>query len=228
MIKLLVQRRYRGDRHQPWGASRWSNFMSGDPAIQFWFSIGSTYSYLTVSRLDEVSARTGIRFSWRPFRIRTITQEQNNSPFRGKPIKSAYMWRDIERRAAMYGLPIKVPAPYPIAEADLANLVAIVGVEEGWCPAYARATYRRWFVDGLEPGSAPNLSSSLQEIGQDPQRVIAKARTEETVSALTEATDEARSLNLFGAPSFVTRGELFWGDDRLDDAIAWHRHGVLV
>ncbi|MGE0698807.1 MAG: 2-hydroxychromene-2-carboxylate isomerase [Hyphomicrobiaceae bacterium] len=201
--------------------------MPSGEAIQFWFSIASTYSYLTISRLDEVSKRTGIAFQWRPFRLRTITQEQNNTPFRGKPIKSAYMWRDIERRASMYGLPVKVPAPYPIVEVDLANLIAMVGVEEGWCPAYTRATYRRWFVDGLEPGSEPNLSASLQEIGQDAQRVIAKARTEATAAALTAATDEARSLNLFGAPSFVTRGELFWGDDRLDDAIAWHKHGKL-
>ena len=73
--------------------------------IDFWYFIGSTYSYLTVMRLAEVADATGAAFRWRPFNVRDIMVEQNNRPFVGKPVKSAYMWRDIERRAALYGLP---------------------------------------------------------------------------------------------------------------------------
>ena len=201
--------------------------MAGSDPIQFWFSIGSTYSYLTVSRLHEIEDQTGVSFDWRPFSIRAIMREQNNSPFATKPVKAAYMWRDIERRAALYGLPVKVPAPYPIRELDLANRVAIVGSHEGWCAEYVRATYRRWFVDGAEAGSEPNLSQSISEAGQEPSRVIAAANSATIGAAYDAATDEARRLNIFGVPSFVTRGEVFWGDDRLDDAIAWHRQGRL-
>lgn len=203
------------------------DFMSQAEPIQFWFSVGSTYSYLTVSRLKDVEARTGLRFDWRPFSIRAIMLEQNNIPFATKPIKSRYMWRDIERRAALYHLPVQVPAPYPLKEFDLANRVAIVGRQEGWCFDYVRATYRRWFVGGLEAGSEPNLSQSLEEIGQDPARVIGLANSEIVETAYADATDQARKLNIFGVPSFVTRGEVFWGDDRLDDAIAWHHAGKL-
>ncbi len=91
-----------------------------------------------------------------------------------------------------------------------------------------RATYRRWFVDGLEAGSDPNLTESLQEIGQDPARVIALAKSAAAGAAYDAATDQARKLNVFGAPTFATGGEIFWGDDRLDDAIAWHRAGSLA
>ena len=198
-----------------------------DP-IQFWFSIGSTYTYLTVARLPQIEEATGISFDWRPFSVRDIMVEQDNIPFRDKPIKAAYMWRDIERQADKYGLPVKVPAPYPLNEFDLANRVAVLGVQEGWCAAYVQAAYRRWFVDGLEAGSEPNLSQSILEVGQEPGRVIAAANSEAVSASYQAATDEARSLNVFGAPTFNVGGELFWGDDRLEDAIAWHRKEAVV
>jgi 2-hydroxychromene-2-carboxylate isomerase len=153
--------------------------------------------------------------------------EQNNSPFRDKPIKAAYMWRDIERRAGLYGIPFHGPAPYPIQEAHLANQIAVLGAQEGGCADYTSVTYRRWFLDSQEPGSEPNLSETLLEIGQDPERIMALARSGPIVAALDAATDQARQLTIFGSPSFVVDREVFWGDDRLDDALAWARFGTL-
>lgn len=193
--------------------------------IQFWFSIGSTYSYLTVMRLDTVAQETGTVFEYRPFSVRAIMREMNNIPFAEKPVKMHYMWRDIERRAERYGMASAVPAPYPLAGFDLANLVAIVGREEGWCRDYVKATYRRWFQDGLAAGEEPNLSDSLTEIGQDPARVLARADSQDTENAYHAATDEARALGIFGSPTFVVGSELFWGDDRLEDAVAWNGGG---
>jgi len=201
--------------------------MSANGTIDFWFTVGSTYTYLTVSRLHEVEAATGIRFRWRPFNARAIMQEMNNVPFATKPIKLAYMWRDIERRAAKYEVPLNVPAPYPLKNFDLASRVAVLGEMEGWCPNYVRASYRRWFVEGNEAGAEPNLSESLSEIGQDADRVIVAANAETVGRAYDENTDEARRLSIFGSPTFVAGGELFWGDDRLEDAIAWHTNGKL-
>lgn len=193
--------------------------------IDFWFSIGSTYTCLTVMRLPDYAREHGLSFNWRPFNVRTILVEQNNIPFAGKPVKAAYMWRDIERRAGKYGLSVKVPAPYPLEHLPLANQVAILGMQEGWGQDYVRATYRRWFRDGQSAGSEPNLSESLQEIGQDPDRVIPAATAPAIENTLAIETDEAKRLGVFGAPSFVVDGEVFWGDDRLDDAVSWSRHG---
>jgi 2-hydroxychromene-2-carboxylate isomerase len=197
-----------------------------EDAIDFWFSTGSTYTYLTVSRLPAVAVRAGVRFNWRPFSVRAIMREQNNIPFAGKPIKSAYMWRDIERRAALYGLRSKVPAPYPLKEFDLANKMALLGLAEGWGIAYVQASYRRWFVDGQEPGLEPNLSASLAEVGQT-LAAVERANGGGVARQYESGTDEARRLGIFGSPTFAVEGELFWGDDRLDDALAWHRHGTL-
>jgi len=197
-----------------------------DP-IDLWFSVGSTYTYLTVMRLSEIERVSGIPFRWRPFSVRAIMKEMNNIPFGNKPIKAAYMWRDIERRAEMYGVPIKVPAPYPLTRFDLANRVAIVGVGEGWCSDYVRATYCRWFQLGQEAGSEPNISDSLREIKQEPERVLGLANSGAMNERYEAATDEARKLQIFGVPTFVVRGERFWGDDRLEDAVSWHKHGRL-
>ena len=196
-----------------------------DP-IDFWFSVGSTYTYLTVMRLAEIERVGGIPFRWRPFSVRAIMKEMNNIPFGNKPIKAAYMWRDIERRAEMYGVPIKVPAP-SLTEFDLANRVAIVGVSEGWCSDYVRATYCRWFQLGQEAGSEPNVSDSLREIKQEPERVLGLANSGAINERYEAATDEARKLQIFGAPTFVVRGERFWGDDRLEDAVSWYKRGRL-
>jgi len=189
--------------------------------IDFWYSIGSTYTYLTVMRLPDYARENNVRFNWRPFNVRSLMIEQKNIPFSGKPEKTAYMWRDIERRAAKYNLPISAPAPYPLEELVLANQVALLGHREGWGQAYTTETYRLWFVDGQPAGSEPNISEALRRTGQDPARVLAIARSQEITQALVAETDNCRDVGVFGAPSFVVGGEVFWGDDRLDDAVAW-------
>lgn len=189
--------------------------------IDFWFSIGSTYSYLTVMRLAAVEETSGVKFRWRPFNVRHVMVEQNNIPFKDKPVKSAYMWRDIERRAQRYGLAPKLPAPYPLPKLVLANHVAILGVEEGWIEGYTRATYRRWFENGEPAGEEPNISASLQDAGCDPFKVLLAAQTQRVAAELEAATEEAMKLGVFGSPTFAVGREMFWGDDRLDDALYW-------
>lgn len=189
--------------------------------VDFWVSIGSTYSYLSVMRLPALAEARGAKVRWRPFDVRHVMVEQDNIPFKGKPVKAAYMWRDIERRAARYGLSPRLPAPYPLPGLVLANKVALLGVEEGWTEAYVRAAYRGWFEESQPAGEEPNLSRSLAAAGCDLQDVMARAASPDAASALQTVTEEAMALGVFGAPSFVVGGEVFWGDDRLEDALDW-------
>jgi 2-hydroxychromene-2-carboxylate isomerase len=195
--------------------------------IDFWFTMGSTYSYLSAMRLADVERSTGVTFRWRPFHLLLILQDMKHIPFADKPAKMRYMWRDIERRAQLYGLPVKVPAPYPAKQSITANLVAVVGMGEGWGADFVRAAYRHWFQQGEETGSEPNLSASLREIGQDPARVLALATAAAANERLLAETDAARQMGIFGSPTFASGQELFWGDDRLDDAINWYRSDVV-
>jgi hypothetical protein len=75
--------------------------------LDFLLFLGSTYTYLAVNRADEMAAVHGVTLRWHPFGVRSIMIEQNNRPFVGKPVKLAYMWRDVERRAGQYGIPFK-------------------------------------------------------------------------------------------------------------------------
>jgi 2-hydroxychromene-2-carboxylate isomerase len=99
--------------------------------IDFWFTMGSTYSYLSVLRLPDVARSTGVSFHWRPFHLLVILQEMKHVPFADKPAKLTYMWRDIERRAALYGFSTKLPAPYPAKHSVVANLIAVLGMKVG-------------------------------------------------------------------------------------------------
>ena len=190
--------------------------------IDFWFSIGSTYTYLTVMRIEALAKRHGVAVKWLPFSVRALMQEMNNIPFVGKPAKEKYMWRDLERRAERYGLHARFPVDYPLKQFDRANRVAIVARQEGWCAEYTKAAYRLWFQEGMPAGEDANLARSLEVAGQDPARVLALADTNATRQAYETATATARGLGIFGSPTLVVAdNELFWGDDRLEDAISY-------
>ena len=192
-------------------------------SLDFFFFIGSTYTYLAVSRIDEVATRHGVSVRWRPFSVRSIMREQNNNPFTGKPTKMNYMWRDVERRAKRYSIPFRSIPPYPVDPDELANRVAALSSLEGWCPEYTQAMYRDWFLEARTPGDPQSLRALLTQLGKDPDAVIAKANSQEIRDRYAAETDAARSLGIFGSPTFASGAEIFWGDDRLEDALEWSK-----
>ena len=191
--------------------------------IEFWYSIGSTYTYLSTQRLAQIETENEVVFEWCPFSVRSRMIEMENVPFMAekKRDKIDYMWRDVQRRANFYGFDAKVPAPYPLKEFDLANKVAILGKDQGWIKEYTILTYKKWFLDHLEPGSEPNLSSTLKEIGLDSDSLIKKAQTDEIEQKYLKNTEMAKIKGIFGSPTFIVENEVFWGDDRCADAIKW-------
>jgi 2-hydroxychromene-2-carboxylate isomerase len=191
--------------------------------LDFFLFLGSTYTYLAVNRAEALAAEAGLSLRWRPFSVRSIMIEQNNRPFVGKPVKLAYMWRDLERRAGRHGIPFKSIPPYPNDADELANRVATVAATEGWCPAFARAAYRTWFLENKDPGKIEQTSLILEQLGQNPNEVLARADSSEIRDKYAAETEVARDLGIFGSPTFVYNSEIFWGDDRLEDAIDWCR-----
>ena len=192
--------------------------------IDFYFSIGSTYTYLTVTRILDVEKKHSVKFNWKPFSVRAIMKEMNNIPFpKEKVNKVNYMWRDIERRAKGYGFFAKTPVPYPLTQFDLANKLAILGLEEGWGVDYVRLTYKRWFQEGKEPAVDPNISEICNELNIDKNKVIEKANSDKIEKKYLANTENARNNKVFGSPSFIVSNEIFWGDDRMEDAITWSK-----
>ena len=190
--------------------------------IDFYFSIGSTYTYLSVTRILDVEKKYQVKFNWKPFSVRMIMKEMNNIPFpKDKINKVNYMWRDIERRAERYKFFAKTPVPYPLSEFDLANQIAILGLKMGWGVDYVRLTYKKWFQEGKEPAVEPSLSEVCKELGLNRDEIIIESKTKEIKDEYFLNTDAARENKIFGSPSFMVDNELFWGDDRMEDAIKW-------
>ena len=192
--------------------------------IDFFFSIGSTYTYLSVTRILEVEKKNQIKFTWKPFSVRAIMKEMNNIPFpKDKLNKVNYMWRDIERRAEGYGFFAKTPVPYPLSEFDLANQIAILGLKKGWGIDYVRLTYKKWFQEGKEPAIDPSITEVCSELNIDKDEIISQANSKEIINNYNLNTNSARDNKIFGSPSFVVKNEIFWGDDRMEDAVNWSK-----
>ena len=192
--------------------------------IDFYFSIGSTYTYLSVTRILDIEKKHQVKFNWKPFSVRIIMNEMNNHPFPDdKKNKVDYMWRDIERRAEGYGFSAKTPVPYPLTEFDLANKLAILGLKEGWGLDYVILTYKRWFQEGKEPATEPNITEILQELKIEQKKVMEDVMKDEIENQYQLNTNNARDNKVFGSPSFVLNKEIFWGDDRMEDSISWSK-----
>ena len=150
-------------------------------------------------------------------------KEMNNIPFpKEKMNKVYYMWRDIERRAEGYGFFAKTPVPYPLSEFDLANQIAILGLEKDWGIDYIRLTYKKWFQEGKEPAIEPSISEVCNELKLNKNQIISDALKKEIQDKYEANTNSARENKIFGSPSFIVKNEVFWGDDRMEDAIKWN------
>ena len=192
--------------------------------IDFYFSIGSTYTYLSVTRILNVEKEHQVKFNWKPFSVRAIMKEMNNIPFpKDKINKVNYMWRDIERRAEGYGFFAKTPVPYPLSEFDLANQIAIYGLDEGWGVDYIRLTYKKWFQERKEPAIDPSVSEICEKLKINKDEIILKAKSKEIENKYISNTKDARNNKIFGSPTFIVDNEIFWGDDRMEDAIKWFK-----
>ena len=133
------------------------------------------------------------------------------------------MWRDIERRAKFYGFNAKVPAPYPLSQFDLANKIAILGMNEGWGIEYVVLTYKKWFQEGREPATEPNLHEILNSLNLDYKSTIDKSKKDDINENYERNTSDAFKKGVFGSPTFIYNNEVFWGDDRLEDCLKWIR-----
>ncbi|WP_224369015.1 2-hydroxychromene-2-carboxylate isomerase [Hyalangium versicolor] len=195
--------------------------MSGE--VEFWFDFASTYSYVAAMCIEAEAARVGARVLWRPFLLGPLFSQQlgiKDSPFNVNPVRGRYMWRDLERLCVKYGLPWLKPSVFP-RNSTLAARVALVGAEEPWGPGFVRAVYAANFAEDQDISSRALLEALLVKVGADARAVFARAESEENKPRLREQTTRAAELGIFGAPNFIVKGELFFGQDRLEDALAF-------
>jgi 2-hydroxychromene-2-carboxylate isomerase len=192
------------------------------PQLDFWFDFASTYSYVAAMRIEKLCADAGVSMRWVPFLLGPIfvLQGWNDSPFNLNDRRGAYMWRDLERLSAKFGLPWRRPTAFPRAS-TLAARVACSIADEPWCGDFVRATYVANFGDDRDIGSEEVVLDILERLDQDGEGILMRALEPARKGLLRANTERAIGLGIFGAPNCVVDGELFWGEEALDDGIAW-------
>ena len=196
--------------------------MEEEPALEFWFDFASTYSYVAAMRIESLCRDAGVRLVWKPFLLGPIfaLQGWNDSHFNLNPRRGAYMWRDLERLTAKFGLPWGLPSRFP-RPTTLPARVACAVSGEPWCGDFVRRVFVANFGEDREIGEESVVAAILGELSQSAAEILDWANAPERRGWLRANVERAIDLGIFGAPNCVVDGELFWGEEALDDAIAW-------
>lgn len=194
------------------------------PNLEFWFEFGSTYSYPAAMRIEKLAEAAGVTVEWKPFLLGPIFSEQGwgDSPFNIYPAKGKYMWRDLERICAALAIPFVRPSKFP-RNGLLASRVVCWFDSEPWVVEFSKAIFRANFAEDREISDPEIVQACLVELGLDGSRILEQAQTEESKMKLREQTEHAKNLGIFGAPTFMIDKEMFWGNDRLEEALMWAR-----
>jgi len=190
------------------------------PEIEFLFEFGSNYSYLSVMRIEDEARRRSVRIIWKPFLLGPIFRALGfeNSPFVLQKEKGAYVWRDMARQCRKYGLRWTQPSTFPRLGV-LPLRVALIGVDKPWIGAFCRQVMELNFARDEDINHAEQLAPILTQLDLPAADILEQAQSEPIKTLLRQQTDQARSKGIFGAPTFFVGTEMFWGNDRLDDAL---------
>ena len=206
-------------RGRPWGGK----VTAMPPAtLDFWFEFASTYSYIAAMRIENLCAAAGVPLRWKPFLLGPLfaLQGWNDSHFNLNPRRGAYMWRDMERLTAKLGLPWRRPTVFPRATTRAARVACHVAAEP-WAGDFIRRVFTTSFGEDRDINSPEVLCEVLTTLGREADDILAAAESPERRGLLRANTEAATAAGLFGAPNCLVNGELFWGEEALEDAIAW-------
>jgi 2-hydroxychromene-2-carboxylate isomerase len=191
------------------------------PTVEFWIDFGSNYSYLSVMRIEEEARRHDVRIAWKPFLLGPIFRAlgMENAPFVLQKEKSAYVQQDMARLCRKYGLaPWVKPTVFPRLGV-LPLRMALLGVDQPWIGAFCRKVMELNFVRDQDINQPEQMVPIVAELGLSALGLIERAQSEPIKTLLRDQTEQARAKSIFGAPTFFVSTEMFWGNDRLDDAL---------
>ncbi|MDD2867386.1 2-hydroxychromene-2-carboxylate isomerase [Neomegalonema sp.] len=182
--------------------------------IGYFFGLGSPWAYLGLDPLLELSARYGARLDPRPI---SLIEENGGIYSRNRPeVRRAYWFKDLRRWAELRGKTLKLEGRTGLSDPSPANFVVLAALARGedWI-APTRILQKAFWEEGLDIGDARVRSGLLSAAGLDAEALEAEARGERVRKAWSENLDLARSAGVFGIPTHLLEGELYWGQDNL-------------
>ena len=186
----------------------------------FFYDLGSPYAYLAAERVNAVFAEAGAEVpEWQPILLGALHARFDRDSWANGPDRDEGL-REVERRASAYGLPpIAWPDPFP-GNTLYAMRVATFAKEIGRAVSFSLAAFRQAFAAGRDLTEPDNVMLAAAASEMHPRAIEAAVTRDAIKLALREATDRAGDLGVKGVPSVVVDGEVFWGDDRLEQAAA--------
>jgi 2-hydroxychromene-2-carboxylate isomerase len=182
----------------------------------FYFDLGSPYSYLAAERINQLFPEPP---EWQPILLGALFKRFERSSWAEGPGRETGM-AEVERRAAEYGLqPIRWPEPWP-GNTLFAMRIATFAKQGGRIVAFSLAAFRQAFAGGKDLSDPDNVLVAAAACELHPRAVLASAERQSVKDQLKEATDRAGDAGVRGVPSVVVDGEVYWGDDRLEEAAA--------
>jgi 2-hydroxychromene-2-carboxylate isomerase len=180
-----------------------------DAELTFYYDFSSPFSYLAATQIERIAAEAGARLRWRPILLGALFRKIGTPDvplFEMSPPKRSYFSRDLQHWAAYWGVPLSWPSRFPMRTVAPLRLALATEAAGGDIAAVSRAIFSAYWVDDRDIADPTVLS----DFGD-----VAAIETPAIKDALRASTDEAIAAGVFGVPSFVVRGHLFWGQDRL-------------
>jgi len=182
--------------------------------IEFFWDVGSPYTYLASTRIEQVAQACNAQAHWRPFLLGGVFRDTGNRPPLEVPAKLNYMLDDLKTWAAHYKMPFTFPSVFPIN--SLLPMRAAVGADRlGQGKAFATALMRALWLEGKDPSLPETLSEVARSVGLDGEKLSQMAQDAEIKEILKKNTAEAVERGAFGAPTFFVGSKMFWGHDRM-------------
>jgi 2-hydroxychromene-2-carboxylate isomerase len=181
-------------------------------ALDVYFDYASPFAYIACEVLPGFASRNGLSLSWKPINLELLSNYAEGLPY--SPVKRQYVALDAARSAQFHGIPIRVPKPHPVLS-ETALRLALVALAEPEFPDLHRALFRAAWREQRDLSSRDVLSRCVTQANRSVDEWLLRADHPETTQRLERCTAEAEAKGIFGVPSIVVDGELFWGIDSL-------------
>lgn len=184
--------------------------------VEFFFDFGSPYTYLAYHQLPKIAARHQAQIIWRPMLLGGVFQATGNHSPIEVPAKGRYSLVDLQRWAQHFGVPMQMNPYFPINTLPLMRgAVAMQQHGEAAFQHYLAVVFAAMFEHPRNLGRPDEIATVLAAGGIDPLQFQQAIETPAVKEGLKNATAEAVSRGVFGAPTFFVGDQMFWGQDRL-------------
>lgn len=202
--------------------------MAPKSSITFYYSIGSRYSYLACTQMEQLERESGCEVDWVPVDGRELRALSSSEVFVGEAAsgqyRSPYREQDLDDWADYYGVPYQEPPPQngkiwwrgmDVSAFRLWGRAAVAGRRLDSGAAYSRSLVDAIFASGVWPIDEAVCIALAKEVGLDEGEFSTTLRHPETESDLSACSRQAHEAGAFGVPTFVYKGHMFWGNDRI-------------